>query len=535
MIHKHVQYYVKHLKHDLPAGLVVFLVALPLCLGIALASGAPLFSGLIGGLVGGIVVSWLSGSQLAVSGPAAGLTVIVFGAIETLGSFQGLLVACVLAGIMQLILGFLRAGIIGAFFPSAVIEGMLAAIGLILIIKQIPHATGYDSSYEGDESYMKETAGSSFHEFLDAFGGLSHSSVVISGVALVLLALWTTSWVKRQKILKLIPGPLVAVLWGVIYNETAKRFAPDWAVKNDHLVSLPVSEKASDFFNNFSLPDLSYLEHLSNPATYTVAITIAIIASLETLLSLEATDKLDPFRRIAPTNRELKAQGIGNIISGLIGGLPMTAVIVRSAANINAGGITRIACFTHGVFLLLSVMFLAQYLNAIPLACLAAILLQTGYKLANPALFRKFYQKGMSQFLPFLITVAAILVTDLLKGMAIGMVIGLFFVIKANYHAAISLVQDGSHYVLTLNKDVSFLNKALLRKFILHIPANSTVVIDASKAKFVDHDILETLNDFLAAAADDDITVEVIELHGKEKIVKHEPLVILNDRAANNA
>jgi len=533
MIHKHIQYYAQHLKNDVPAGIVVFLVALPLCLGIALASGAPLFAGLIGGLVGGLIVSWLSGSQLAVSGPAAGLTVIVFNAIETLGGFQGLLVACVLAGFIQLILGFLKAGIIGAFFPSAVIEGMLAAIGLILIMKQIPHATGYHSSYEGDESYMKETAESSFHEFIEAFGGLSHGSVIISVVALVLLALWTTGWIKKQRILKLIPGPLVAVLWGVGYNETAKRFAPDWAVTSEHLVSLPVSAKPTDFFDNFVLPNLSYLEHLNNPAVYTVAVTIAIIASLETLLSLEATDKLDPFRRIAPTNRELKAQGIGNIISGLIGGLPMTAVIVRSAANINAGGITRIACFTHGIFLLLSVMFLAQYLNAIPLACLAAILLQTGYKLANPALFKAFYKKGMSQFLPFAITVVAILVTDLLKGMAIGMVIGLFFVIKANYHAAITLVQDGSHYVLTLNKDVSFLNKALLRKFILHIQANSTVTIDATKAKFIDHDILETLEDFLAAAPDDNITVEVIELHGKERIHKHEPLVILNERATS--
>jgi MFS superfamily sulfate permease-like transporter len=460
MIHKHAQYYFRHLKDDIPAGIVVFLVALPLCLGIALASGAPLFSGLISGLVGGLIVSWLSGSQLAVSGPAAGLTVIVFNAIETIGSFQGLLVACVLAGVMQLVLGFLRAGIIGAFFPSAVIEGMLAAIGLILIIKQVPHATGYHTSYEGDESYMKETAHSSFMDLLDAFSGISPGSVVISAVALTLLILWNTTWLKKQKLLKLIPGPLVAVVWGVGYNVVTRQFAPAWAVTAEHLVNLPVSEKAADFFNNFMFPDFSYL---TNPQVYVVAATIAIIASLETLLSLEATDKLDPLKRIAPTNRELKAQGAGNIISGLLGGLPMTAVIVRSAANINAGGQTRVACFTHGAFLLLSVMFLAYYLNYIPLACLAAILLHTGYKLANPVLFKKFYQKGMSQFMPFAITIAAILITDLLKGMAIGMVVGLFFVIKANYHAAITLTKDGSHYVLSFNKDVSFLNKALLK------------------------------------------------------------------------
>jgi MFS superfamily sulfate permease-like transporter len=526
MIHKHAQYYFRHLKDDIPAGIVVFLVALPLCLGIALASGAPFFSGLIAGLVGGLIVSWLSGSQLAVTGPAAGLTVIVFNAIETLGSFQGLLVACILAGIMQLVLGYLRAGIIGAFFPSAVIEGMLAAIGLILIIKQIPHATGYHTSYEGDESYMKETAESSFFELFDAFASVSPGSVVISVVALLLLILWSTAWFKKQKWLKLIPGPLVAVVWGVGYNLVTRQFAPDWAVSSQHLVSLPISEKAIDFFSNFVLPNANYLNHLGNPQVYIVAATIAIIASLETLLSLEATDKLDPLKRLAPTNRELKAQGIGNIISGLLGGLPMTAVIVRSAANINAGGQSRLACFTHGVFLLISVMFFAHYLNTIPLACLAAILLYTGYKLANPALFRKFYQKGMSQFLPFVITVIAILVTDLLKGMAIGMVIGLFFVIRANYHAAITLTQVGSHYLLSLNKDVSFLNKALLRKFILSIPEQSTVTIVASKATFIDHDIIETIDDFLAAAPDDGITVETIDLHGKETIQKPEAVVI---------
>jgi MFS superfamily sulfate permease-like transporter len=531
MIHKHTQYYFRHLKDDIPAGIVVFLVALPLCLGIALASGAPLFSGLIGGLIGGLIVSWLSGSQLAVTGPAAGLTVIVFNAIETLGSFQGFLVACVLAGIMQLVLGFLRAGFIGAFFPSAVIEGMLAAIGLILIIKQIPHATGYHTHYEGDESYMQETAQSSFYEFLHAFIGVTPGSLIISVVALLLLILWSTTWFKKQKWLTLIPGPLVAVVWGVGYNVITRQIAPDWGVSSEHLVNLPVSEKATDFFNNFVLPNSSYLSHLANPQVYLVAITIAIIASLETLLSLEATDKLDPLKRLAPTNRELKAQGAGNIISGLLGGLPMTAVIVRSAANINAGGQTRVACFTHGVFLLLSVMFFSHYLNTIPLACLAAILLHTGYKLANPVLFKKFYQKGMSQFLPFVITVIAILVTDLLKGMAIGMVIGLFFVIKANYHAAITLTQVGSHYLLSLNKDVSFLNKGLLRKYILSIPEESTVTIVASKATFIDHDILETIEDFLAAAPDDNITVETIDLHGKEKIQKHEAVVVSNGRS----
>ncbi len=524
MIHKHAQYYFQHIKDDLPAGLVVFLVALPLCLGIALASGAPLFSGLIAGLVGGLVVSWLSGSQLSVSGPAAGLTVIVFNAIETLGSFQGLLVACVLGGTMQLALGYLRAGIIGAFFPVAVIKGMLAAIGLILIIKQIPHATGYDASYQGDESYMNETAKSSFMEVINALNAISPSALTISMVALLILVVWEMAWVKKQTVLKLIPGPLLVVLWGIAYNLGTSQFAPEWAVKAEHKVSLPVAESSADFFSNFILPDFSYL---ANPKVYLVALTIAIIASLETLLSLEATDKLDPLKRLAPTNRELKAQGVGNIISGLLGGLPITAVIVRSSANINAGAKSRVSCFIHGMFLLLSVLFFAEYLNTIPLACLSAILLHTGYKLAKPSLFKEYYQKGMSQLLPFVITVIAILLTDLLIGIAIGLGIGMFFVIKANYHAAITLIQEGSHYTLLLNKDVSFLNKALLRKFILHIQDNSTVTIDASKAKFIDHDILETIEDFLSTAVDDNISVEVIDLYGKEKIKKHESIIVI--------
>ncbi|MEI6746632.1 MAG: SulP family inorganic anion transporter [Methylococcaceae bacterium] len=516
MIHKHIQYYSKHLKDDAPASLVVFLVALPLCLGIALASGAPLFSGIIAGLVGGLLVSMLSGSQLCVSGPAAGLTVIVFTAIEKLGSFQGLLVAVVLAGIFQLALGYLRAGIIGAFFPSAVIEGMLAAIGLILIIKQIPHATGYDTSYEGDESYMQETAESSFLELFDSFSAISLGAVIISSVALLILIGW--GFFKSHPILKFIPAPLIAVIWGVGFNEWAMQFAPDFAVSAKHLVSLPITNSPKEFFDNFIFPDFQYL---TNPQTYVVAATIAIIASLETLLSLEATDKLDPLKRIAPTNRELKAQGVGNIVSGLLGGLPMTAVIVRSAANINSGGRTYVSCFLHGIWLLLSVMFLAKFLNMIPLACLSAILLHTGYKLANPSVFKRFYKKGMSQFLPFAITIVAILVTDLLKGMVIGVVIGLFFVIKANYQAAITLSKDNLNYLLSFNKDVSFLNKALLRKFILQIPENSTVIIDASKTDFVDYDILEVIEEFLESAAEDNITVELVNFYGKKKFERY--------------
>lgn len=515
MIHKHIAYYRAHFKGDFSASLVVFLIALPLCLGIALASGAPLFSGLITGLVGGLIVSFLSGSQLCVSGPAAGLTVIVFSIIEKLGSFQGLLVAVILAGIIQLALGYLRAGIIGAFFPSAVIEGMLAAIGLILIIKQTPHATGYHASYEGDESYMQETATSSFHELVESIShNISHGSVVISGVALLILIVWNLPFFKKYTFFRLVPAALIAVIWGIAYNQYTTHFAPSWAVSAQHLVNLPTIKSPSELFNYFVFPDFSYL---TKADTYTSAITIAIIASLETLLSLEATDKLDPLKRIAPTNRELKAQGVGNIVSGLLGGLPMTAVIVRSAANINAGGRTQLSCFMHGLWLLLSILFIAEFLNTIPLACLSAILLHTGYKLANPLVFKHFYKKGASQFLPFIITISAILATDLLEGMAIGMAFGIFFVIKGNYHAAITLSKKGSHYLLSFNKDVSFLNKAVLRKFILSIEENSFVTIDTTRAKFIDHDIMETIEDFLATTPDDNIRVEFIEIGGYQR------------------
>lgn len=517
MIPKHIDDYLRNLKYDIPAGIVVFLVALPLCLGIALASGAPLFSGLIAGLIGGLVVSWTSGSQLSVSGPAAGLTVIVLTAIEQLGSFQGFLVSVVLAGILQWLLGQLKAGVIGAFFPSAVIKGMLAAIGLILIIKQIPHAIGYDISFEGDESYMQETAETSLLELTASFDRLSLGSTAITASALLILLLWETAPVKRIPIIGMIPAPLLAVAWGIAFNTVAAEFAPDWSVSGQHRVGLPVTGTVDEFFGLFVAPDFSYLAH---PQVYKVAATLAIIASLETLLSLEAVDKLDPLKRTAPTNRELKAQGLGNIFSGLLGGLPLTAVIVRSSANINAGGRTRVASFIHGLLLLLSIAFFVPVLNLIPLSCLAAILLQTGYKLAKPQLFFELYRQGWNQFLPFVVTIAAILATDLLQGIVIGIGIGMVFVIVANYQASITLTEKNGHYLLSLNKDVSFLNKALLRKLLSRIPENSPVLIDASKAQFIDHDILETLEDFLKSAPDSGITVAINDTDNQKPRMK---------------
>lgn len=515
MTTKHLSFYLSHLKNDIPAGLVVFLVALPLCLGVALASGAPLFSGVIAGIIGGLIVSWASGSQLSVSGPAAGLTVIVFNAIESLGSFSGFLVSVVLAGFLQLVFGMLKAGAISAYFPASVIKGMLAAIGIILIMKQIPHALGYDASFEGDESYMQETAVSTLQELLGVMHYISPGATVISVASLLILILWDTAFLKRMPVIKLIPGALITVVWGIAYNYLALQYQPEWAISPKHLVSLPVTEKPVEFLQFFSVPDFNFL---LNPQTYVVAATIAIIASLETLLSLEAVDKLDPLKRVAPTNRELKAQGLGNMLSGLIGGIPITAVIVRSAANINAGGQSKVSAFVHGLFLLLSVLFLARYLNFIPLACLAAILLQTGYKLAKPKLIMEFFHKGANQFIPFVATITAILATDLLKGILIGMLVGLYYVIRANHHAAISLTQSGTHYLLQMNKDVSFLNKALLRSFLDQIEEGGHLVIDGSKTQFIDHDIMETIEDFIQSAPDADIVVETIELVGKEKL-----------------
>jgi MFS superfamily sulfate permease-like transporter len=511
MLHKHLAYYGEHLKNDLPAGLVVFLVALPLCLGIALASGAPLFSGVITGIIGGLVVSWLSGSQLSVSGPAAGLTVIIMSAIQTLGSFQTLLFSVMLAGLIQIGLGLLKAGIIGAYFPAAVIKGMLAAIGLILILKQIPHAVGYDADYEGDESWSQSDTHTTLSEISYSLEALSPGAVVVSVVAILIMLLWETAPLKRNPLLSLLPGPLVAVLWGIGFNLYARQYNPDWSIEQKHLVNLPPIPDLAGFIHQLSLPDFS---QWNNPAVYTIALTLALVASLETLLSLEATDKLDPLRRLAPTNRELIAQGIGNLLCGLAGGLPMTAVIVRSSANVNAGGRTKVACFVHGILLLLSALFISEYLNQIPLSSLAAILLITGYKLAKPKLFIDMFHKGASQIIPFIVTVFSILFTDLLVGIGVGMAFGLYYVIRTNFHAAISLTRHGNNYLLRMNKDVSFLNKPVLRQCIASIEPDSHVIIDGSRAIFIDQDIIETLQDFIYSASDDGITIELKNLTG---------------------
>lgn len=500
------RYYLEHLAEDIPAGIVVFLVALPLCLGIALASGAPLLSGIITGIIGGLVISWLSGSQLSVSGPAAGLTIIVAEAIQTLGSYPVFLSAVMLAGLIQLILGFLRAGVIGAYFPNAVIKGMLAAIGLILILKQIPHAVGYDADFEGDEAFFQSDDHTTLTELVYSWEAVSPGAIIVSTVAIAIMLLWKSRAISNHRWLSLVPAPLLAVLWGIGWNIFSRSHFPDLALAQIHMVNVPLVNGPGEFLNQLVWPDFS---QWANPEVYRIGITLALIASLETLLSLEAVDKLDPLKRVAPTNHELKAQGIGNLLSGAMGGLPMTAVIVRSSASISAGAKSKLACFVHGVLLVISAIYLGRYLNEIPLASLAAILLLTGYKLCKPAFFMDMYAKGASQIVPFVITIIAILFTDLLKGMAIGMLFGLFYVMRSNFHSAISVTRNGPHYLLRLQKDVSFLNKAPLRQALAQIEPGSYVIVDGTRAKFIDRDIIETLEDYMASAKESQVTLEI--------------------------
>jgi MFS superfamily sulfate permease-like transporter len=506
MINEYSKYSWNNIKYDLPASLVVFLVALPLCLGIALASGAPLFSGIIAGIVGGIVVGSVSGSSLSVSGPAAGLTVIVFSAIEELGSFEVFTMAVVIAGIIQIMLGFMKAGIIGHFFPVSVIKGMLAAIGLILILKQIPHAFGYDEEFLGTVSFRQFDGHNTFSELYYALLNIEPAALVISLFSLAILILWEQPFMKNKTIFNIIPGPLVVVILAILFNLGFMLFKPEIALDGTHLVNLPVSENIFQFIQQFSLPDFS---SITDSQVWIVAFTIAIVASLESLLSLDATDKMDPYKRVAPTNLELKAQGLGNVVSGMIGGLPLTAVIVRSTANVSAGGRTKVSAILHGFLLLLSALFIPFYLNMIPLASLAAILLLVGYKLNKPSLYISSWQKGMNQFIPFVVTIVAILFTDLLIGITIGMLVGLYFVIKTNFHLNIFISNDNNNYLIKLNKDVSFLNKAFLRRSLSKIPEGSFVIIDGSKAVFIDEDIVETINDFVKTAPLKKITVEL--------------------------
>jgi MFS superfamily sulfate permease-like transporter len=514
----------KHIKNDLPASVVVFFVALPLCLGIALASGAPLFSGLIAGIIGGVVVGGLSGSKIGVSGPAAGLAAIVLTAISSLGGYENFLVAVVLGGIIQLIFGFLKAGIIGYYFPSSVIKGMLTGIGIIIILKQIPHFFGYDSTPEEDFAFFQVDGQNTFSEILNTANNISVGATVIGLIGLGILILWSTVFADKGKFFKIIQGPLVAVVVGIVYYFVTKGNAT-YGVDAIHLVSVPVPDSFDSFVGQFRFPNFSAI---SNPAVWVTGFTIALVASLETLLCVEATDKLDPHKNVTPTNKELLAQGTGNIISGLIGGLPITQVIVRSSANIQSGGRTKLSAIIHGLLLLISVILIPTLLNKIPLSVLAAILLVVGYKLAKPAVFKEMVQLGWKQWIPFTVTVVGIVFTDLLVGISLGLAVGVVVIlIKSFQNSHFLHIEDksnGKHRIkMTLAEEVTFFNKGAILKELDGLPRETFLEIDVRKTRFLDYDIIEILQDFALKAKERAIDIQLISERG---VIKNPPSYI---------
>jgi MFS superfamily sulfate permease-like transporter len=489
-----------NLKSDFASGLVVFLVALPLCLGIAMASGAPLFSGIIAGVVGGIVVGYLSKSHLSVSGPAAGLTAIMLTGIMDLGAFSAVLTAVLIAGFIQLMLGFIKAGSISNYFPTNVIEGMLAGIGIIIILKQLPHAVGYDSDFEGDQSFFEMDGNNTISTLLGAFDYVQLGSIVITLISLAVLIAWDK--VDFLKKLKLVPGALIAVILGVALNEIFIASGSSLAIAKEHLVSLPLPTSFDEFQAILVSPDLSAIY---NSKVWILGVTIAIVASVETLLCIEAADRMDKQKRYTDTNVELRAQGIGNIVSALLGGLPMTSVVVRTSANNNAGAKSKMSAIIHGFLLLLSVIAIPMVLNKIPLATLAAVLLLVGYKLAKPSTVKHFWQKGKYQFVPFAATVIGVVFTDLLKGVALGIAISIIFVLKGNLKRAYNFrkeqYEDGDVIHIDLAQEVSFLNKAAIKSTLNDLPENSKVIINAHDTVYIAHDILDLIREFKSTRA----------------------------------
>ncbi|MGB5555279.1 MAG: SulP family inorganic anion transporter, partial [Flavobacteriaceae bacterium] len=488
--------------------------ALPLCLGIALASGAPLFSGLIAGIVGGIIVGALSGSEIGVSGPAAGLAAIVLTAINALGGFENFLLAVVLGGVIQLVFGFLKAGIIGYYFPSSVIKGMLTGIGIIIILKQIPHFFGYDPDPEGDFAFFQIDGENTFSEILKTFNNISPGATLVAVIGLAILILWDKVLSKKGKIFKLVQGPLVAVIFGILFFFVTQ--GTDLSITAKHLVSVPIPEDASSFLAQFSFPNFGAI---GNPQIWITAFTIALVASLETLLCVEATDKLDPQKRVTPTNRELLAQGTGNIISGLIGGLPITQVIVRSSANIQSGGKTKMSAIIHGFLLLISVILIPRLLNMIPLSVLAAILFIVGFKLAKPSLFKTMYYLGWKQFVPFIVTVLGIIFTDLLVGIGLGLAVGIVVILIKSYQNSHFLhIEDksnGKHKInMTLAEEVTFFNKGAILKELDSLPRDTYLELDVRKTRYLDNDIVEILEDFAFKAKERNIDIKLISERG---------------------
>jgi MFS superfamily sulfate permease-like transporter len=502
----------KEIRYDFPASIVVFVVAVPLCLGIALASGAPLFAGVIAGIIGGIVVGAASGSPLGVSGPAAGLAVIVLNGIETLGTFEVFLLATIIAGVIQVVMGYLKLGIIAHYFPTSVIKGMLTGIGVIIILKQIPHAIGYDVDFEGDMAFQvgQETTFSILMRSIDA---INEGALLLSLVSMGLLILWQTSFFKKHNVFKLIQGPLVVVVLGIIVSQIYKMGVLPFTFSEDEMVSLPVAKNIGEFFSQFYFPDFSRIFDYN---VYFTGLVIAVIASLETLLSVEATDKLDPYKRVTPTARELQAQGLGNIVSGFLGGLPLTQVIVRSSANITFGGRTKASAIIHGFLILISVIFIPGILNMIPLSSLACILLVVGYNLAKPQLFKAMYKLGWEQFVPFAATVIAIVLTDLLKGIGIGLAFAIFYLLRSHYRNSYHMRKEQKNgkdvYIMDLAEEVSFLNKGSVMQALNSLPNSSEVIVDASGSKAVDYDIIEVIRNFKINSQTRGIQLTVVNL-----------------------
>lgn len=503
----------KYLKGDLSAGLVVFLVALPLCLGISLASGAPLFAGIISGIIGGLVVGFVSKSNVNVSGPAASTAIVVLTAIATLGDFKLVLAAIIVAGVIQIIMGFVGLGVVAYFFPSAMIKGILASIGLILILKQIPHALGNDRVFEGLKSFINPDGTNSFSEILNSFEGIQFGAVGVTLVSLLVFICWDRPALKEKSaIFRIFPAALLSVIVGIVANEIVfKSFLPSLVLSGTQLVQLPVSNGAGDFFTHFSLPKWSAF---LDTRVYGIALSIAFIASLESLLSTEAGDKLDPLKRRTPTNRELQAQGIGNIIAGFVGGLPITAVIVRTSANVSSGGRTKIATMFHGALMLICVIAIPTLLNKIPLASLAAVLFVIGYKLTSFELYLSLYKRGARQFIPFISTVLGVMFTDLITGVLIGASFSIFALLMDSFKTPFfkSVHHEEKRHHFLLSEEVTFLNKAAIMVSLENIEKDSTVVIDGSKSVNIDADVLEIFNDFKATAKERNITLEFVGL-----------------------
>lgn len=498
--------YLSSLPRDLAAGTVVFLVALPLCLGIAKASGAEPFAGLVSGIVGGLIVAALSGSRLSVSGPAAGLVVIVLDGIARLGSFSAFLVAVLLSGVIQFVFGMLKAGRLAAYVPSPVIKGMLAAIGLLLIIKQLPLALGLTSGPGSDAASAVAHAGS----IATPFGAVSPMACAVAVLSLALLAGWETRALRRFKLVRLVPAPLAVVVIGIAATLAGEALGASFALPVEHRVALPELASLAALGNALSFIDFGPgFARLADPAVWIVAITLAVVASLESLLSLEAVEQIDPQRRPAPPDRELKAQGVGNLVAGAIGGLPITSVIVRSSANVHAGAQSRLSAIFHGVLLLVSLFALTDVINLIPLACLAAILIFTGFKLAKPSLFVAMAKQGAAPFVPFVATVGGVLATDLLMGILLGVACSVALALWANLHRPIALAQHDDHFLLSFRKDVSFLGKVPLKQMLSRIPDRATVIVDTTRADFIDHDVRELLDRFIEDAPERAIAVEM--------------------------